>query len=119
MPDTLHDSTIEWSTEASKDALSSIIKELWLSPEIWEMIKKLEDEDGLMCIRSLEKIIKETKEKNIGNADRDKKIKETLGSEYGIIITWAIWTANSITIDSWEALVGEIEKINKLEYIFI
>ncbi|MBP9812292.1 hypothetical protein KBC86_02840, partial [Candidatus Gracilibacteria bacterium] len=116
MPDTLHDSTIEGSTEASKDALSSIIKELGLSPEIGEMIKKLEDEDRLMCIRSLEKIIKETKEKNIGNADRDKKIKETLGSEYGIIITGAIGTANSITIDSGEALVGEIEKKVDIKY---
>lgn len=85
MPEGLPDSNIEWGGEASTDALSVIIKELGLNSEIKNQILKLEESQREECVMSIDSIIKEAKEKNIGNADRDKKVRETLASEYGII----------------------------------
>ncbi len=70
--------------EASKDALSSLIRELGVSPEVEKMIRALQWNQKELCIISLEDILVDTKEKNIWNADRDKKIQETLAGEYGI-----------------------------------
>jgi mRNA-degrading endonuclease RelE of RelBE toxin-antitoxin system len=102
MPEGLLASHIEWWGEATNDALSSVVKELGISPELEEMIKKLDDEDRAMCTRSLQKIVKDVKEKNIWNVNRDKKIKETLASEYWIIYkqevnNWTILETTSST----------------------
>ena len=86
----------ETGSEAPKDALSVLIQELGISPEVEKMIRALEWNNKELCIISLEDIAKEAKEKNIGNADRDKKIQETLAGEYGISIK-EVWRNNNST----------------------
>ena len=86
----------ETGSEAPKDALSVLIQELGISPEVEKMIRALEWNNKELCIISLEDIAKEAIEKNIGNADRDKKIQETLAGEYGISIK-EVWRNNNST----------------------
>jgi hypothetical protein len=82
MSEQIVDSHAELGSEASRDDFLAVSKELELKPEIVEQITKLSPSKKEECIASLEEIAKEVKEKNIGNVDRDKKIKITLADEY-------------------------------------
>lgn len=82
----------ETGSEAPKDAISMLIQELGISPEVEKMIRALEWEEKERCVLAIEDIAIEAKEKNIGNADREKKITETLASEYGIALGKSTWT---------------------------
>lgn len=76
---------IEWQ-EAPKDALSRVIEELKIPPEIEQSIRWLKWENKDLCIISLEDILKEFEEWKLWIADRDQKIKNTLAEEYNIVI---------------------------------
>lgn len=92
----------EVGNEAPKDALSVLIQELGISPEVEKMIRALEWNNKELCIISLQDIAKEAKEKNMGDADRDKKIQETLASEYSIIYKKdSTWTLSADTVEDW------------------
>ena len=104
-----------------------LIQELGISPEVEKMIRALEWNNKELCIISLEDIAKEAKEKNMGDADRGKKIQETLASEYGIIFendsNWTKSQKSSITESSlhienehrWELLAKRLEKVKSLD----
>lgn len=110
MPESLPDNHIEWGGEVSTDALSAIMKELGLHSEIKDQILRLESLKKEECTISLEDIAKEAKEKNMGNADRDKKVRETLASEYWIKY-WVIgWTSKEEWWKSGTDIYSDIEE---------
>ena len=100
MPEQIIDNRAESGWEASLDALLTLSKKLWLSPEIVDQISKLSASKKEECLSSLEDIIAEAREKNIGNADRDKKVNETLASEFRIF-TSASTKLEVVPKDSW------------------
>lgn len=81
--------SVEWGQEAPKDALSEVIKKLWISKEVVSKIQWLDSENKELCKISLQDILIEVEEQKLWPTDRDKKIQDTLDKEYNIK-TWVI-----------------------------
>ncbi len=100
----------EW-WEAPKDALSEVTRKLWITQDIIERINKLTLEYKNQCIISLEDILTELNNWKIWEADKNQKIRDTLASEYNIIINgnlpnkWSIQT-------SFTSINSEIDNTN-------
>lgn len=97
--------------EAPNSALSELIKKLWISDNIAKEISNLSQEKKEELEFSLKSILKEVEDQKLWQTDRDQKIKNTLASEYGILISDNENNKKNITEDNeWSNKIKRISE---------